>query len=86
MVMVMKVPINEELRRVARSIIQENKSLDEWAEVESDDMFQEGNYSGGFDADEAEFCFSYFGPDGEIWFQMSLAQIEELASGGSPVI
>lgn len=82
----MRLPINRDLRRIAQSIIQENKSLDEWTEVESGDMYREGSYSGGFDADELEFCFSYYGPDGEIWFQMSLAQVEEVAAGGSPVI
>lgn len=82
----MRVPVDEHLRRIAQSIAQEKKSLDEWAEVESDDMFQEGSYSGGFDADERAFCFSYYGPDGETWFQMTFAQIEELASGATLTI
>ncbi len=82
----MKVPIDEDLRRIARAIANEKKSLDEWAEIESDDMFQEGSYCGGFDADEGEFCFSYYGPDGKVWFEMSLGQVEEVASGGSPTI
>lgn len=82
----MIVPIDEDLRRIAQLIIQEKKSPDEWAEVESDDMFQEGSYSGGFDADEREFCFSYYAPDGDVWFRMSLAGVEELASGGAPTL
>ena len=82
----MRVPIDEDLRRIAESIVQEKKSVDEWAEVESDDMFQEGDFSGGFDADEGEFCFSYYGADGEVWFQMSLAQVEEIASGSAPTL
>ncbi len=82
----MNVPIDKDLRCIAQKIVAERKNLDEWAEVESDDMFQEGSYSGGFDADEGEFCFSYYGTDEEIWFQLSLAQMEEIAAGDTPVI
>ncbi|WP_428261520.1 hypothetical protein [Haliangium sp.] len=82
----MRIPIDEEFRQIAREILAENKDVDEWADIESDDMFQQGRYAGGGDADEGEFCFSYYGPDGEFWFQMTLAQLEEVAAGATPDI
>ena len=42
-------------------------------------MFQEGRYVGGFDADEAEFCFSYHGEE-EYWFQISLDDVTRVAA------
>ena len=79
----MRVPVEESLRRIARSIMEENRTVDEWAAVESDDMFQDESYVGGFDADEREFCFSYHGSEGEVWFQLSLEQVADIATGGS---
>ena len=80
----MRIPVEEALRRIARLIIDEHKTIDEWAAIESDDMFQDERYVGGFDADEQEFCFSYHGSEGEVWFQLSLEQMAEIAMGGSP--
>ncbi len=66
---------------IADEIIKENKSLDEWAEIESCDMFQEGNYVGGFDSVEMEFTFSYYSnDDDEYWFQLSLDDIIKVKS------
>ena len=81
-----RIPFDEDFRKIARSIVEENKTVEQWSELESDDMFQEGAYAGGFDADEVEFCFSYFAPDGELWFQVSLSQVEEIAGGGTPTV
>ena len=49
----------------------------DWAKRESSAMFQSHHYSGGFDATERAFLFSYF-PDegGEFWFDVDLADIE----------
>lgn len=79
-----RILIKQELRKIAQSILNENKTVEDWAAVESDDMFQEGDYVGGFDADEGEFCFSYYGPDGEFWFQASLDQMAAIARGDTP--
>ena len=75
------MPIDDHLRIIAASIVNENKSLEEWSDCESDDMFHRGRFAGGFDADEREFCFSFHGTDGEFWFQLSLAQIKSIADG-----
>jgi hypothetical protein len=38
-------------------------------------MFQVGDYEGGFDAEEAAFCFSVRSAEGEWWFQLTLDEI-----------
>ena len=63
---------------ISKEIIEENKSLAEWAEIESDDLFQSGNYEGGFDSTEMEFCFSVFINEEEYSFQLSLDAIKEI--------
>ena len=79
----MKTPVSADLLTIFRKIVEENKSNDEWAEVESDDMFQTVHYSGGFDATEMAFCFSHFDPNGgEFWFQLSLDEVSSVANAG----
>jgi hypothetical protein len=63
---------------ICKQIISENKSLEEWAEIESDDMFQSDIYEGGFDATGMEFCFSVYIQDVEYWFHVSLESIYEI--------
>jgi hypothetical protein len=82
----MNVPVPDELRRIAAAIVAESKTFAQWAEIESCDMFQDGGVVGGFDATEGEFTFSYFRPDGEIWFQLSIEQLKLIASGQVPEI
>lgn len=82
----MQIPIDSDLCRIAQIIVDENLTLDEWPEVESDDQFQEGPYIGGFDACEEAFCFAFMGPDSEHWFEVTLSQMEDIASGGKPSI
>ncbi|CAN5596219.1 hypothetical protein BH11BAC3_BH11BAC3_44050 [soil metagenome] len=76
----MIIPINEELKSICSQIIEQNLSLEEWAGIESDDMFQTNSFEGGFDATEKEFVFSYFG-DKEYWFQLSLIQVTRINNG-----
>jgi hypothetical protein len=61
---------------ICQEILKENKSEEEWAEIESDDMFQEGNYEGGFDATGMDFCFSVFENEEEFWFQFPLNKVQ----------
>jgi len=65
---------------ISKEIISEKKDVNQWAEIESDDMFQKGNYEGGFDATEMEFCFRVFIDDIEYWFQLPLESIEKVYS------
>lgn len=67
----MEIQVTDELVEICRRIVAEDRSEDEWASMESDDMFQTQNYVGGFDATEGAFCFSFFGASRqELWFQM----------------
>lgn len=78
----MKIKINEDFLEICQEIKRMDLNLEEWSEIESDDMFQKGAFSGGFDKDEEEFCFSYFAHDQrEYWFQVPLSKIIELADG-----
>jgi hypothetical protein len=77
--MSVQIPISNELLTLLRSILEENKSVDEWKAIESDDMFQSENYSGGFDATENAFCFSFYEKNGaEYWFQLSFDDIQRI--------
>jgi hypothetical protein len=78
----MMLTLHADFRAIATEIVDEGKTIDEWAEIESDDMFQRGAYCGGFDATEMQFTFSFFDPGGrEFWFQLSLADLNEVATG-----
>lgn len=46
----------------------------------------DGDYCGGCSAIEEEFWFSYYGPEGEVWFPLGLATVSEIVSGGSPLV
>lgn len=75
----MKHEIKQDLVTICHQIMNEKKSLDQWREIESDDMFQLGDYIGGFDATEDEFCFSYRIDLNEYWFQFSLGDAENIS-------
>ena len=76
----MKHVPDEYFYKIVSTILKENISTDEWALIESDDMFQEGNYEGGFDATEMKFCFSVYIVAKEYWFQLSLDTIQKINS------
>ena len=73
--------IEEELKTLCKEILHKNKSLEEWAEIESCDMFQSDKYCGGFESIEDQFCFSVYLPEGEYWFQFPLKDVERIISG-----
>ena len=68
----------KEFFKICNEIIAENKSIEEWAEIESDDQFQSVIYEGGFDGTEMEFCFSVYIEKQEYWFQLPLKSIHEI--------
>lgn len=87
MIEVMDIPIEDELIDICEEIIEQNKSEQQWAEIESGDMFQSAMFCGGFDADENKFCFSYFSSTGsEYWFQFGLSIAKRIASRSSVTI
>lgn len=77
----MNYSVDTEFVEICKSIISEGKSIDEWAEIESDDMFQTTNYTGGFDGTEMEFCFSVYLNSKEYWFQLSLDEVSAVSIG-----
>lgn len=73
----MKISLSEELVEILEKIKAEKKTLKEWCEIESSDMYQTQHFNGGFDADEEEFTFSYYDDAGnEFWFQFPLNVVE----------
>ena len=58
-------------------------NLEQWAEIESDDMFQNEKYCGGFDYDDAggEFWFRLFEGDDEYWFSLTLDEVQAGLAG-----
>jgi hypothetical protein len=78
----MDLPVPDELRALCREIVAEGKTDDEWSEVEADDWFQTETVTGGYDALERAFTFSYYPPQGgELWIQLTLDQAARVASG-----
>lgn len=69
--------LKSELLRHFDEVVMMGLGEAEWAERESSAMFQSRHFSGGFDATDGTFLFSYF-PDegGEFWFDVNLAVIE----------
>ena len=77
----MDIKITDEFIDICEDILSEEKSEDEWALIESDDMFQSDSFCGGYNADEMSFCFSYYATDGkEYWFQLTLDEIEKIVN------
>jgi hypothetical protein len=75
----MLLQINQEFRKICEEIIAEKRGETDWAEIESDDMFQTKSFCGGFDATEMAFCFSYYDDKRkEYWFQLSLDVVKEI--------
>ncbi len=82
----MDYKVDEIFKEICNLILFEKKSLKEWAEIESDDMFQNEKYVGGFDANEMEFCFSMYENGIEYWFQVSLKEVEDIMEVTSRLI
>lgn len=77
----MKHFLDDNFKIICAEIISQNKSFEEWLEIESDDNLSLGNYSGGFDGTEMEFCFSVIIDETEYWFQLPLQMISEISNG-----
>ena len=77
-----RLKINAELLNIFKDVRSKGKSLNEWKEIESCDMFQTQSFCGGFDATENQFTFSYFANDStEFWFQFSLSELDHFLNG-----
>ncbi len=82
-----QVQVDNDLLAIAREILDSNRSKAEWAEVESDDMFQLGSWCGGFEALEGAFTFSYYRNDGqEFWCTLTIEELRMLVEGRSTTL
>ena len=78
----MKAPLSHpDFLLLCDRIIAKKLSIDQWMEIPSSDMFQKGDYVGGFDDNEREFTFSYYSGKDEYWFQMSLEDVGRVRRG-----
>ena len=78
----MMLSVEPELKQICVKIVAQRWSEQEWALREADDWFQTERYEGGYDATEEAFCFSYYAPDSkEYWFQVTLAEVEDIVAG-----
>lgn len=75
----MKIKIDDEFKALCKKIVNMNLKIDQWNNIESDDMFQTTNYEGGYDAIEQAFCFSFYDKQrNEYWIQISLDQMQDI--------
>lgn len=73
--------VDQEFLEICTKITQEAKTVSEWRSTEASDTFQTQHYCGGFDSIEDAFCFSYYDDQSaEYWFQLSLEDIQKVAS------
>lgn len=78
----MEIPVPADLLAICAEIMAEGKTDDEWAEIEAGDWFQTETVTGGYDAGERAFTFSYYAPDAEeLWIVLTLAEAAEVARG-----
>lgn len=81
----MKQPIeivaDAPLRSICVAIVATGFGTVEWADRESDDWFQDGPYTGGYDATESAFCFEVTVAGQELWFQFTLEDARRIAAG-----
>ena len=76
--------IGNELISIFKEIINQKLNIEEWSLIESSEQFQTPNYSGGFEATENEFTFSYFDNNrNEFWFQLPLNDIYRIIEGNN---
>lgn len=74
--------IDDELLAICNEIYKENKLDEDWAKIESCDMFQSKRFCGGYSAEEQAFGFSYYDEtDKEWWFEITLSSLDRVING-----
>ncbi|MBN1906327.1 MAG: hypothetical protein JW927_14645 [Deltaproteobacteria bacterium] len=77
-----QLKVDDELLSICNKIHAEGKSDEEWAEIESCDMFQSPKYCGGYDATEQGFWFSYYDQNKkEWWFEITTESLNKIIKG-----
>ncbi len=76
----MKLTIDNDFREICREIVAKGEA----AFVDSDDLYQQGNFCGGWDEEHGVFAFSFYAPDGgDYIFSLSVEEARVVAEGGS---
>lgn len=85
-----QVEVDDELRGIAKEIIEQNRTIQEWAAHESGDWFQTPNYCGGYEAEnenEGEFAFAkYPATEKEFWLSFDLKDVNGIADGSTRTV
>ena len=77
----MEYEIDEELRGICRDILDDNRTIAEWAELEASDWFQTAHYCGGFDATDKHFAFTVEVSGRDYCFSLTLEEAISIAGG-----
>ncbi len=78
----MRIKIDDELKSICQTILDMDKTEDEWVELESVDMFQGENHCGGFDACERLFTVGKYVNGEELYtIQFTLEQVPMITRG-----
>ena len=83
----MDLPVPDELLEICKEIIKEGMTDEQWSDHAAEDWFQTETVTGGYNFLDKIFTFSYYPPDGgELWVQLALAEVEEVAAGARAVV
>jgi hypothetical protein len=83
----MEIPVPADLLAICREIVAEGKTDDKWAQIEAGDWFQAETVTGGYDAGERAFTFSFYASeDEELWIVLTLEEAAEVARGERTVV
>jgi hypothetical protein len=80
----MKLIIDDNFRAICRTIVTEYDATGEASLIESDDIYQETNFCGGWESSVRRFGFSFYAPDGgDYIFSFTLDEARIVANGGT---
>ena len=76
----MKTSVDQDFLEIVKDIVQMNHSEEEWAALESSDMFQRGVYNGGYNAEDRFFAFSFKDESNTEWcFSLTLDEVKQIS-------
>lgn len=80
----MKLVIDDDFRRICRTIVSRYDQDGDASLIYSDDEYQEGAFCGGWYPEDRRFFFSFYAPDGgDYIFDFTLDDARAVAEGGS---
>ena len=74
-----EINVDSEILEICREIKSRDLTADDWAQIESSDMFQSTHFCGGYESTEGEFTFSFYDENStEYWFNLSLEEVDQI--------